>query len=138
MSVPVGQRSEGELVVNTKARKLAVYTLKILENEKYFPRKQAAFISKLQNCAIEIVALCWEANNIKVGNSEERYTERIRLQDKAASLCNRMCALIEIAKPLFHLESKRVRYWIGLTVEVRTMIRSWRDNDIQRLKPKVA
>jgi len=138
LSVPVGKRSEGELVVNTKARKLAVYTLKILENDKYFPRSQSVFIAKIQNCVIEIVSLCWEANNIKVGNNEDRYAERIRMQDRAASLCNRLCVLIEISKPLFHLESRRVRYWINLTVEVRNKIRAWRDNDARRLKPNMA
>ena len=65
MSVPVPNRGHGELEVNTKARALTVYTLKILENEKWFPKSQIAFITKLQDCAIEIQALCWEANEIK-------------------------------------------------------------------------
>ena len=88
MSVPVPQRGHGELEVNTKARVLTVYTLKILENEKWFPKEQIAFITKLQDCAIEIQALCWEANNIKVGDSMERYRRRIELQDEAGK-CSR-------------------------------------------------
>lgn len=75
MSVPVPKRGHGELEVNSKARALTVYTLKILENEKWFPKEQAAFIAKLQDCAIEIQALCWEANNIKVGESPEEVPE---------------------------------------------------------------
>lgn len=61
MSVPVPNRGQGELEVNTKARALTVYTLKILENEKWFPQTQRKFIEKLQDCVIEIQALCWEA-----------------------------------------------------------------------------
>lgn len=110
MSVPVPQRSEGELEVNTKARVLTVYTLKILENEKWFPQSQKAFITKLQDCVIEIQALCWEANNIKVNGDPEKYKRRMNLQNQAAEKCNRMLMLIDTAKPLFHLESKRVRY----------------------------
>lgn len=136
MSVPVPKRGHGELEVNTKARALTVYTLKILENPKWFPKEQAAFIAKLQDCAIEIQALCWEANSIKVGESIERYRRRIDKQDQAAETCNRLMMLIETAKPLFHLESRRVRYWIGMTKELRTMIRAWRDKDAQRLRPE--
>ena len=136
MSVPVPQRGHGELEVNTKARALTVYTLKILENEKWFPKEQAAFIAKIQDCAIEIQALCWEANSIKVDTSQERYRRRLDKQDQAAEMCNRMMMLIETAKPLFHLTSKRVRYWIGMTKDLRTMIRAWRDKDAQRLKPE--
>ena len=135
MSVPVPNRSEGELEVNTKARALTVYTLKILENEKWFPKTQQAFISKVQDCVIEIQSLCWEANNIKVGSNAERYKRRIDLQDQAAEKCNRLMMLIETAKPLFHLESKRVRYWIKNTKELRNYIRGWHDKDVDRLKP---
>ena len=136
MSVPVPQRGQGELEVNTKARALTIYTLKILENEKWFPKNQNAFIDMLRNCAIEIQSLCWEANNIKVDGSLKRYERRIDLQDQAAEKCNRMCMLIETAKPLFHLESKRVRYWIKLTTELRSLIRGWHDKDVKRLKPE--
>ena len=135
MSVPVPQRGHGELEVNSKTRALTVYTLKILENEKWFPREQAAFIAKLQDCAIEIQTLCWDANNIKVDGNPDRYRRRIDHQDQAAEMCNRMMMLIETAKPLFHLESKRVRYWIGMTRDLRNMIRAWRDKDAIRLKP---
>ena len=135
MSVPVPQRGHGELEVNTKARILTVYTLKILENEKWFPQNQRRFIEKLQDCAIDIQALCWEANEIKVGNSKSRYQRRIDLQDMAAEKCNRMAMLVETAKPLFHLESKRVRYWLNLILTLRDIIRGWHDSDVKRLKP---
>ena len=136
MSVPVPQRGNGELEVNTKARVLTVYTLKILENPKWFPKEQIAFITRLQDCVIEIQALCWDANNIKVDGNQDRYRRRLDKQDQAAEMCTRLMMLIETAKPLFHLETRRVRYWIGLTKELRTMIRAWRDKDAQRLKPQ--
>lgn len=136
MSVPVPNRGQGELEVNTKARELTVYTLRILENEKWFPQSQRAFIEMLQNCAIEIQALCWEANNIRVDGNEQEYGRRLRLQKEAASKCNRMSMLIETAKPLFHLRSKRVRYWINLTKELRKTIKGWHDSDVKRLAPK--
>lgn len=114
---------------------MTVYTLKILENKKWFPDEQKAFIAMLQECVIEIQALCWEANNIKVNGNEERYKRRIDMQDRAAEKCNRMMMLIETAKPLLHLQSKRVRFWIKLTSELRNYIRGWHDKDVERLKP---
>lgn len=136
MSVPVPNRGHGELEVNTKARALTVYTLKILENEKWFPQTQRKFIEKLQDCAIEIQALCWEANEIKVNGNELRYRRRLDLQDRAAEKCNRMTMLIETAQPLFHLRFKRTRYWIEQTVTLRNLIRGWHDKDVSRLKPQ--
>ena len=46
MSVPVPQRGHGELEVNTKARVLTVYTLKILENEKWFPKDVSVTVKR--------------------------------------------------------------------------------------------
>ena len=136
MSVPVPNRGHGELEVNTKARELTVYTLHILENDKWFPKEQQAYISMLQTCAIEIQALCWEANNIRVNDDQAEYERRLQLQKEAASKCNRMTMLIETAKPLFHLRSKRVRHWISLTLELRKSIRGWHESDVKRLAPK--
>ena len=47
-----------------------------------------------------------------------------------------MTMLIETAKPLFHLRSKRVRHWISLTLELRKSIRGWHESDVKRLAPK--
>ena len=136
MSVPVPMRSHGELEVNTKALELCIYTLRVTSNQKTFPIDQLSFTEKIREAAIEIHLLCWEANNIKVGNDIDKYNRRINLQSMAADRCNRLCALIEIAKGLFHLKSKRAVYWVGLTVNLRAMIRAWHDSDVKRLKPK--
>lgn len=136
MSVPAPQRGHGELEVNTKARELAVYTFRIVANDKWFPTSQHAYVAKLQSCALEIAALCWEANSIKVDNNASRYQRRITLQELAAERCNHMMLLIEIAKPLFHLRTTRERHWIGLAKDLRAMIRAWSDKDAVRLKPK--
>ena len=137
MSVPVPLRDQGELEVNTKARAMAAYTLKITANEKHFDRAQDSYIQLIRGAAVDIHCLCWEANNIKVGASPDRYRTRLELQAQAADKCNRLCALIELAKPLFHLSSKRTVYWIRMVKEVRRVIRAWRESDAKRLKPTV-
>ena len=136
MSVRVSDRNTGVLEVNTKARELTVYTLKVLSNEKWFPASQSVYIQKMQDCVLEIQALCWEANNIKVNDIQRRYDRRLELQEQAVSKCDRMQMLIETAKPLFHLDTKRVTFWIDQTKELRSMINAWNTSDIKRLEPQ--
>lgn len=136
MAVPVPIRNQGQLEVNTKTLELCAYTLKITANEKNFPKLQDEFIQRIRGAAVDIHCMCWEANNIKVNNSLERYNARLSLQNQAADKCNRLCALIEIAKPLLHLSGKRTRYWIHRTAEVRNLIRAWHESDTKRLRPR--
>ena len=135
MSVPVNQRSQGELEVNVQARDLCVYTLKVTANQKWFPVEQEAFTNKIRDVALDIYTLCWEANNIRVDDRMDRYLRRVELQEMAADRCNSLCVLLEIAKPLFHLSSKRCAYWIDKTVKLRAIIRAWASSDLKRLKP---
>jgi len=135
MSVSKPLRQEGQLEINVEARALCTYTLLITSNEKHFPVEQKSFTEKLRDAAIEIHLLCWEANNIKVDGNAEKYSRRIRLENEAADKCNRLAALIDVAKPVYHLSSKRTIYWMNLTLELRNKIRAWRDSDVKRLKP---
>ena len=134
MSVPKEQRSKGTLNVNIEARRLAVYTMRITANIKWFPADQKDYTDRLRNAAVDIHTLCWLANNIKA-DSAAHIMRRTQLQDRAAEKCNELAALIELAKPLFHLTTKRCYFWIMKTNELRGMIRGWRDSDMQRLTP---
>lgn len=136
MSVPVPKRKAGELDVNTLARALCVYTLRITANPKTFPPDQASYTELMRRCAIQIHTLCWRANNIKVAGNQQRYEARITAQDRVADLCNDLYAMIEVAKPLYHLSSKRTIYWQNQVVNVRNHIRGWHDADVKRLKPE--
>lgn len=138
MSVPEDRRKHGKLEVNTKALALCVYTLRITANGKIFTSEQDGFVQRIRACATDIHTLCWKANNIHVGANMRRYEQRIELEARAIDECNALCAMIEIAKPLFHLTTKRVIYWTGLVTEVRELIRAWRESDIKRLKPEKA
>lgn len=135
MSVPKDCRTEGVLNVNVKTKDLALYTIRITGNPKWFPQEQQRYIELLQRTALNIYVLCWRANNIKVGKSRDLFDDRMGFQIQAINLCNDMQALIELAKPLFHLTSKRTRYWVKSTVEVRGLIRGWHESDMNRLRP---
>ena len=135
MSVPLEKREPGTLDMNTKARQLCTYTLQITVNDKNFPAEQDAFTQKIRDAALEIHLLCWEAINIKVDKSINRYNRRIKLLDIASGKCVKLAAMIDIAKPLFHLSSKRVTYWSDLITDVFNAIQQQRLDDIKTLKP---
>ena len=64
--------------------------------------------------------------------TKDDWIERRRLQLSAARKCNRLLALIGIAKSSFHLKNKRVKFWTGKVLAVRGMIRSWNESDSKR------
>lgn len=135
MSVPVNKRKSGKLEVNVLASNLCVYTIRITENEKHFPLKYRSFTEKLQNLAIEIYLLTWQANEINVKNDKKLFVERIKKQKEAYNNCLCLKALIEIARPIYHLSNKRCMYWITLVDELQKKIYIWSKNDFKRLKP---
>ena len=134
MSVPVNKRQEGRLLANVKAKELCVYTLQITRNEKIFQRNQDSFTQLIRSTAIQIHTLAWEANNIDAREGAERQKRRLNLQSLALDKCTTLCALIDLAKPLFHLSSKRVKYWTEKTVEVRRLIWAWHTADKKRFE----
>lgn len=135
MSVPVPKRHSGELEVNVCTRELCLYTLRILENEKIFPASQAYIIQEIRETVLDIHTTCWEANNIKVSKNMVLFEQRTSMQIHAGNACNKLYALIEIAKPLFHLRSSKASYWQSLVVKTRNKIRAWYDSDAKRLNP---
>lgn len=136
MSVPEPKRNKGKLEVCTKARDLAAYTLQITANEKIFlPQYQRALTDSINGTTINIHVLVWNANNIYV-NSIEDWEARKRLQEQAIRQCTMLLSLIDLAHSLFHLKAKRVKYWGEKTVNVKTLIRAWKESDGKRYREK--
>lgn len=133
-SVRENERSQGKMQVHIKARELAVYTIRITKNEKVFvPEYFNTVTNQIISAALDIHLCLWEANNIRVESVEEKDTRR-KYQQIAVAKCNRLLALIDIARPLFHLSSKRVKYWSKLIIEVRKLAVAWKASDHERYK----
>ena len=138
MSVPVNQRSHGKLEAYAKAYELATYTLKITKNKKIFTEEyQECLTDYIISAALDIYMCTGTANGKQVRTEKDKlnYEERIATQRKALDRCGDLLKLIMLAKPIFHLSSKRVKYWTGLTKETRTLIKAWSDADIKRFSP---
>lgn len=133
MSVPEPMRHKGRLEVHIKCQYLASYTIKILANEKTFPPEvDSELVSRIKNCAIDIYAKTWSANKLNVKSNEIDRAMRYQLQREAWNQCNEMLAYIGIAKQVFHLRAKRMKYWGGLITEAQRLIQGWIESDAIR------
>ena len=133
MSVVEGARNKGKLEVIIKALDLADYTIKITANEKVFdPKFRAAITDDLVAHAKDIYLICWTANNIRVTTDIETYKKRKELQDEAIVKCTVFLGMLDIAKKVFHLETRRVTYWGNKIINCRKLIRAWRNADKKR------
>lgn len=132
MSVPEGLRGTGRLEVIEKALDLADYTITITANPKIFlPEYQKALTDDINRIALAIYIDAWTANNILVRNAED-FAERKRLQERAARNCNNLLALMQLARKVFHLKLKRIQFWGEKTLNVRNLLRAWKESDYKR------
>ena len=134
MSVVQSKRGQGELEVLTKARELATYTIKICTNEKSFPKRYRWCITnKIVENAIEINSNIGKANDVYVTDGED-YRLRKEYQNRAISEVGAIIGNIDIAYRVFGIDKDRTKHWVGLIIEVQTLLRAWKKSDIKRFK----
>ena len=125
-------RRQGKLEVFNKARELAIYTIKICQNQNIFsPETDPVTVDNLRKNARDAYVLAWLGNNVRVRN-EEDWKRRNAYQRDAIDACNALLVDIGMAKTIYHLRSRRVEYWAKMTVEVRNTLRKWNENDSMR------
>ena len=131
MSVAEPLRHKGRLEVHVKAQFLASYTAEILKNQKIFnPEVDKVLIDRMRNCAYDIYVKSWQANKIRAETNVVNRTMRYSLQEEAILLCDELHACIGIAKKIYHLRDKRMKYWSGLIMEVRKLLQAWKESDV--------
>ena len=133
MSVAEPLRHKGRLEVHVKAQFLASYTAQILKNEKIFsPEIDSVLVNRIRNCAYDIYIKSWQANKIRAETNEINRAMRYRLQEEAILKCDELHASIGIAKSVYHLRSRRMKFWSGLIIEVRSLLQAWKESDVNR------
>lgn len=132
MSVQVGKRTQGDLTVIVKAKEMAIYTIRITNNEKNFPRRyRLSVVNKMQDKAFEIVTCLIEANEIYPRTKEELQVRRMK-QRQAMAYCRSLMTMIDISKELFAIESDKVAFWARGIFEVRTLAAAWLKKDQEK------
>lgn len=140
MSVPVGEREEGKFSLAVKAEYLARYTIEITANENVFlPEYRRQVTDDIISTAKNIYLGIREANDVtvRVGTPFQMkdYHDRNNLQREALRNCKRLLYLIDLAHRIFHLSSKRVKYWSQIVKNVKDRIHGWIDDDTNRFMP---
>lgn len=81
--------------------------------------------------AKDIYRLGKRANAIYVQGKtgHERWEERSRYQREAIFLCIDLLSDIDVAKALFNIRGKRVKYWTKQVVTVKRMYIAWHNAD---------
>lgn len=129
MSVVKSKRGEGKLVVITKARELAKYTLKICANENNFPKRYRwSLTNKIVDSAMTIHNSANMANSIYIYDDND-YVLRKRYQTIALAETYALLGMIDIAFDIYGLTADRVEYWTRLCMDVQALLRNWRKAD---------
>lgn len=126
-------RGKGKFDALTKALDLATYTINITDNKKIFIPQHDKTTERLVYLARDIYHRSRMANDIKVTTREELSVRR-KLQNQAIEECDLLLSEIQIAKILFHLRLKRINYWGTMIVELKSMLRGWRESDSNRYR----
>jgi len=133
MSVPKSKRPVDKLDVFKAARDHAVYVIRITQNQKNFDPIYKSVADKMIRLSIEIYTNLWAANNVLV-KDELAYKLRRECQERACAQCNALLPMIDVAYRLYHLATRRVKYWTGNLIDVRNATRNWIKSDAERYK----
>lgn len=137
MSVNVGQRNVPNTDVNKKfwavlaAQRLATHTIEICSTESIFKPAYKMFTDKIIDLSIGVYLDTRQANEIVV-TSEVAWEVRNKLQIEAIAECNTLIAMMDLAKSVHHLRSKKVKFWLELAVDVKTKLTNWHNADVKR------
>lgn len=128
-------RGEGKFDTLTKALQLASYTTNITDNKKVFTPDHEKTTERIVDLAWSIYHRARIANDIRVENTND-LMERRKLQNHAIAECDQLLTAIQIAKRVFHLRLKKVKYWGEKVEEVKNYLRKWRESDADCFRKK--
>lgn len=128
-------RGEGKFDTLTKALRLASYTTDITDNKKAFTPDHEKTTERIVSLAWSIYHRARIANDIRVENADD-LMERRKLQNQAIAECDQLLTAIQIAKRVFHLRLKRVKYWGEMVEELKNHLRKWRESDADCFRKK--
>lgn len=132
MAVPKNKRSKGQLEVFTLSKNLVSHSIRMCSNEKVLPKKFRyslgdEIVRRAFNVALEIET----ANSIHV-KTELDFADRHAAQNRAIANANALLVALSVLYEEFHMNEKKATHWTGLTVDVRDLLRSWKNKDSQR------
>lgn len=134
MSVIKAKRSEGKLEILTQANNLAVYTVQICKNEKYFPKRDRWIMTQhIVREALDVLTCIKRANAVNVATWDD-YRYRRAQQVEAYSHAEALLTLLDVAYLTLSIESARIEFWTGQIISTENLLKKWRESDRKRYK----
>ena len=121
--------SEQKLKVIVKAIELMKYTMTITSNRKRYPSKYIQLVKKIQDKSMDIYEFLLDANTLNIDTSKQ---ERLELQTKAITSCDKLSCFIELSMNLKLVGSDTVTHWQKQVNDVKYMALAWREKDKKR------
>ena len=121
--------SEQKLKVIVKAIELMKYTMTITSNRKRYPSKYIQLVKKIQDKSMDIYEFLLDANTLNIDISKQ---ERLELQTKVITSCDKLSCFIELSMNLKLVGSDTVANWQKQVNDVKYMTLAWREKDKKR------
>lgn len=121
--------AEQKLDVIVKSIKLMEYTMTITSNRKRYPVKYIQLIKRIQNKSMDIYEFLMEANRLNIDTSK---TERLELQTKAITSCDKLSCFVEMSMNLNLIGSNTAENWQKQISDIKYMTIAWREKDRKR------
>lgn len=121
--------AEQKLNVIIKAIKLMEYSMTVTSNRKRYPIKYIQLIKRIQNKSMDIYEFLLDTNRL---NLEKSKLERLELQTKAISSCDKLSCYIELSMNLDIIGSDTVQNWQKQIDDIKYMTIAWREKDKKR------
>ena len=112
-----------------KSTDLMEYTIRMTSNRKRYPVKYIQLVKRIQNKSMDIYEFILDANRLNL-NTDKR--ERIELQTKAITSCDKLSRFIEMSMDLKLVGSDTVAIWQKKIYDVKYMTIAWREKDKKR------
>lgn len=134
MSVIKAKRAEGKLEILTQATNLAIYTVQICKNEKYFPKRDRWIMTQhIVHEALDVLSCVKRANAVNVATWED-YKYRRAQQVEAYSHAEALLTLLDVAYCTLCIEKERIEFWTGQIISTENLLKKWRESDRKRYK----
>lgn len=118
-----------KLDVIVKAISLMEYTMTITSNRKRYPIKHITLVKRIQNTCMDIYEFLLSANRINVDESKK---ERLELQTKAITACDKLSYYAELSMNLKLVGSDAILGWQKQISDIKYMTIGWRNKDKSR------
>lgn len=133
MTVVAGKREEGDLRVLTVSGGLCDYTLRIVSNEKNFPKRYRWCVSnRILQITLDIDDRLILANSVLVREGDGSRERRAAYQTEALELTYVLLRHIDRAYRMFGIGSVSVERWTRQITDLQRLIRGWRRKDLDR------